>query len=363
MAWVATTSFETTDGSTTPTNGNTINATGDGSGWSGNWTNTEPGTRGYRYNNVVAGIPGGSWCAACDTGTNNEEPETQRSLSSSVTSGRVSWYWRFNKTNRDNHVVTIGSGATRAIILQAFAKQTGNRDFVYNNSAGTEVVLASAAFAADTWYKIDIDFDCGTDTFTAYINNVSQGSGLQFRNAVASLDTLRFANGVAAPSGSSAGSIHYVDLIAPAGAHVSTLSETAMVTDSILRTPLRTLSETSTATDTFTSAFVFLQTLTEAVTSVDTLVRSTVKTVTEAVTVADTLLRSGLRTFSETVTGTDTLKKTAGRSLLETASITDTIRKVLNGSATIWSHAARPAAATWSKISKSVSSWTHIDKS
>lgn len=143
----------------------------------------------------------------------------------------------------------------------------------------------------------------------------------------------------------------------------STLTETATMTDFILRTPLRTLSESSTMTDTFTGIFVYAQTLQEAVAAIDTLIRATVKTLSDTVTATDSIIRTALRTLSETATAADTVIRQQSRTLAEAIITSDTIRKVLNGSATIWSHVARSADGVWSKVTKSTSSWTHIDKS
>lgn len=215
MAWVATTSFETTDGSTAPTDGLNISATGDGTGWTATWTVTAGASKTWKYDNAVASPPNGTWVAECDCTAVNEEPVMSRTLTTAVTSGRISFRWRFNKTNRDTHSLELKSGATIAIHIDSFNKETGSRDFRYQNSAGVDTVITTAAFALDTWYKIDLDLDCGTDTFTAYINDVSQGTGLTFRNVVTNVDTVLFSNGASSTTGSTIGTIHYVDYIQP----------------------------------------------------------------------------------------------------------------------------------------------------
>ena len=208
MAWVATTSFETTDGSTSPTDGNSITGTGDGTGWSGNWTfgafnNTY-------YDNSVA--YSGTWSALQDTAATNNEPVLDRSVSVAVTSGRMSIAIRKNKTNRNQNGIQMYSGSTRAFYWFFGPVAAGNGDLGVINTATT--VYYSAVQAVDTWYVVDVDFDCGTDTYDIYLDGVKKNvSALGFENAVASIDKVRLFTGAASASGSSAGTQTWFDLI------------------------------------------------------------------------------------------------------------------------------------------------------
>jgi hypothetical protein len=94
MPWTGLTSFETTNGSTSPTNGNTVTSTGDGTGWATTWAHNATYPNIHKYNNVVASIPNGSWAVVCDTSGQNWEPSISRTLTTGATSGRVAFYFR-----------------------------------------------------------------------------------------------------------------------------------------------------------------------------------------------------------------------------------------------------------------------------
>lgn len=209
MAWVATTSFETTDGSTTPTDGSSINGTGDGTGWSGNWSFIDFDET--YYDNAVA--YSGTWSAEQNTGADNSEPRLSRSVSSAVTSGTLSIAMRKNKTNRNNNGIYIYDGGTLAMGLYFAPKASGNGAIRCLESGG-ETTLETAGQAANTWYQFDIEFDCSTDTYIVKKDGVQIGGTINFFTAATSITNIVLLTGAASDGGSgTAGSITWFDLI------------------------------------------------------------------------------------------------------------------------------------------------------
>lgn len=176
MAWVATTSFETTDGSTTPTDGNDLNGTGsgEGTGFSGNWI----GGTGFDYDNALA--QDGTWSALMGV---DADQQIYRALASTIVTGHFSCYLRWDNGAADNLGIQLQSGTTRGPDLFLNFDGSGNRKPT-DNSAYT----GSATLPADTWTKIGIDFDCTTDTYDMYIDGTLENSGSNFLTAVSSLD-------------------------------------------------------------------------------------------------------------------------------------------------------------------------------
>lgn len=207
-AWVADTSFETTNGTTAPTDGVSLEATGDGTGWSDNWTTT--GTGDWLYDDDITGQPNGTWIANADTTGNNYEPTLDRTLTDAMTSGDVTYYYNTSKTNRDQHGFWLRDGTTLRMYITTNPQASGNSDLI--DVTGT---IAAAMFGVNTWYKIRIDFDCTTDTFDVYVDGVLKGDNRAFSSASVTLNFVRFITGAASTAGSTAGSSYRVDFIQP----------------------------------------------------------------------------------------------------------------------------------------------------
>ena len=209
--WAASTSFETTDGSTIPTDGVTIHNTGDGSGWSDNWT--ESGTGDWIYDDDVAGVPNGTFVAQVDTGPANLETALDRTLNPTVAAGDLTFSFRINKTNRNNHNIIFREGGTNRFGVASNPQQSGPAHLVEAVGGST---IASDLFSADTWYTIRINFDCSTDTFDVYVDNVLKGDNVAFSSAcTTAIDAVRLSLDAVSTPGSSAGSIFYIDFIQP----------------------------------------------------------------------------------------------------------------------------------------------------
>ena len=134
-------------------------------------------------------------------------------------------------------------------------------------------------------------------------------------------------------------------------AYTSTLTETAALTDTVIKTPSRTLSEAVTLVDrivkqgyrTLSETVSLVDTvlkqgskvLSDTVTAVDTIVRSVSRTLTDAVALADTVLKSAGRTLSDTVTLVDTFIRSMARTLTETITLNDILTTVYSGVARV----------------------------
>ena len=71
----------------------------------------------------------------------------------------------------------------------------------------------NGVIAVNTWYKMEIDFDCSTDTFDFYIDGTKKNTtAINFENAVTSIDKVHLKNNA---TGSSYPSNAWYDLIEP----------------------------------------------------------------------------------------------------------------------------------------------------
>lgn len=225
MAWTGITSFETTDGSTTPTDGNDIQATGDGTGWSGNWVDGGSATGKIVYDTGQS--QDGSWSMMMDTFTAhvNLGPKVYRVLSSASTTGFIEYYVRCNVDDRDVPVTRLQSGTSSKIATQFVQTTTGT---------GRNVTVGGSTYSGviniDTWYKIGIDYDCTTDTFDFYIDGIKKnGSALNFDVVSTTLDRFHFENNAASGFSSTLGNIFWIDNISDGNAITSDIKSIAGV--------------------------------------------------------------------------------------------------------------------------------------
>jgi len=224
MAWTGLTSFETTDGSTTPTDGNDIQGTGDGTGWSGNWTASNDG--GYLdYDNGQAND--GTWSFVLDTYTAhvNKQPRIYRDLTTGVTAGHIAFDIRCNVDDRDTPVIRLRSGSGNNIPIEFVQTSTGT---------GRTLKCCGTSFgnliAVDTWYKIGVDFDCATDTLDFYLDDVKQnGSAVSFTAAASSIDRFWVENNAASGYSSTLGNMFWIDNIRAGEAAASGIKSIAEI--------------------------------------------------------------------------------------------------------------------------------------
>lgn len=154
--WGGSTSFETTDGSTTPTDGNDLVGTGDGSGWTGNWANSLNGSR-WDYDNAQAAA--GSWSVTGD-GTGGARARVTRALSPTQTTGIVSFQMR--KDSNVNAARFQLEGATDVDVARVVFDTDGG----IKVEGGTTCTIA-ASQALNTWHKVHLKWNTDTDKLDA----------------------------------------------------------------------------------------------------------------------------------------------------------------------------------------------------
>lgn len=231
MAWAAATSFETTDGSTSPTDGNNITGTGDGSGWTGNWTATASR---FVYDNAQA--QSGTWSCNLNLASATE-PTCERTLSSAVTSGTVSWRFRIANTNTSGEAFYLYSGGTRAIYT--FKATNASSPCGYTVVNGASTATYSGTLAVNTWYELEIEFDCSTDTYNFYIDGTKKnGTALSFENAVTSIDKVYLKNNA---TGSSYPTNAWYDNIANGAAAAPSGPASLKTRDTIAKASVKTI--------------------------------------------------------------------------------------------------------------------------
>jgi hypothetical protein len=112
-------------------------------------------------------------------------------------SGRVSLEFKFYVSSSWFRF-QLRSGTTTGVELY-----TKDGQIVYRNPAGTDVAITT--YATNTWTSVKIVANASTDSFDIFVNGVSRGTALPFRNATTSLNTVVFGSG-----GSTTGT-HYID--------------------------------------------------------------------------------------------------------------------------------------------------------
>ncbi len=83
----------------------------------------------------------------------------------------------------------LNSGTTHAITLR-FDFDYNNIDSLLSDETNWSTVYNNLNPA--TWYHIRLVFDCTTDTFDLYVNNIAVVKGKEFRNSVANVNKISF---------------------------------------------------------------------------------------------------------------------------------------------------------------------------
>lgn len=185
------TSFETINGSTAPTQAGLINNTGDGPGWAGPWfARYLPNRTVYDGSQTAVG----QWSMLQETPGLDEEPEVARFLAVPIVKGSVSFRIMRDKTDRNSMGFFLSSGDPNLNDRNGAISQAGRTmvvDFVpgqyfsqfQSNIAGPngdisaydggsfERVIADDFYVANRWYDVRIEFDCDTDTYDVYVDN------------------------------------------------------------------------------------------------------------------------------------------------------------------------------------------------
>lgn len=172
------------------TNGDDINGLNGGSGWSGAWSASNADGESDVSNAQSVSSPNSLQLYRLST-----EPSATRSFSGE-TSGTIRYHVRRDLVTPDTFDFYVYGAST-----QAFGVELTPAGNIQARRSGGATILQS--YSADTWYQIDIAFDCGTDTFTVAIDGGAPSSSLSFVNAQTSV--VRYvvsssANGVGTPA-------------------------------------------------------------------------------------------------------------------------------------------------------------------
>jgi hypothetical protein len=187
MAWAATDNFDSySDGDLNSQNG--------GTGWSAAWT----GNTLYDVQGTVT-KSGSKAIVLVDNGS---EPEIGRKLTA-VTDGSVHVSMRRNTTSVDSQGFWLTEGSTPTEANRVCGVQF--------NASGNIIAVGSGSttlqsYSADTWYDVDIQFDCATDKFRVSINGGEYSLWLDFRTTETQIDGVCFTM-----SNSGAASTNYWD--------------------------------------------------------------------------------------------------------------------------------------------------------
>lgn len=112
-------------------------------------------------------------------------------------------------------------------------------------------------------------------------------------------------------------------------ASIRLLSETATVTANLIKSPIRLLTESVTLSNVLTAFLVKSKTLTESLSATDTLVRVAVRLLAETATFTDSVIRQTVRILTQSISISDVLTAVRGKfvSLLESFVATDILTK------------------------------------
>lgn len=158
MAWVATEDFESYSLGSDPIGQN------GGTGWAGAWTGGGPGSNGWVVENTV--VLEGTKSISCSP--NNVSDEfLDRTLATGTISGQLQFYGRRDLNNSGTLNMGFFNGAPSGASL-VFAIQFDASGNITIQGSSTVTV---GTYAANTNYKIGIDYNNTTNLFSANIND------------------------------------------------------------------------------------------------------------------------------------------------------------------------------------------------
>lgn len=198
------------------TNGNALSGLNGGSGWAGAWSVTAAAGEATISNAQSVSSPNSLQIYRIST-----EAFASRIFGSSVTDGNIQFYVRRETVSPDVMVFQFNDSTSNAFRIDF--NQAGN--IIAYRSGGTTTIQA---YTNNTWYKVNLRFDCATDTYTVEINDGGESSSLAFVNNKTSIDRWRLdisANGAGTPgknwidsfgSGAASSAIKTIDGLAKA---------------------------------------------------------------------------------------------------------------------------------------------------
>lgn len=171
MAWTAIETFEA------GTVGADVAGTSGGSGWSAAWAETGAG---QLFDFSTSSPAFGSKCAvAAFAGAQGELSRTF----TAITEGTFYYSMRVSNTT-SNCQMRLQDGANLKLFIRFGA--TGN--ITAFGSSGTDI----QTYLANTWYRLGVAFDCGTDTFTVSVDNGTPSSAIAFNATASQVTRLMF---------------------------------------------------------------------------------------------------------------------------------------------------------------------------
>lgn len=254
------------------------------------------------------------------------------------------------------------ASASQAVNNSSTASTTANITTVANNSWAVTFLIATGS---------------GGTTITTTI-----GSGATFRNQDAQPSLRAYdTNGAITPAGlhsmvfNYSANAFFIILgevsIAPltSTAYSETYTETATITDSLLkrggkvlaqsitaadsliRIAARTLTENTTIGDVLASVKILIKLLSDTVALTESLLRSVARSLSDATTITDTYSKVVSRVFDQSIVLVETFTRglTYVRSLIEALTITEAIKAYLNGLHTIYSAKYENQGTTYSE--------------
>lgn len=186
------------------TNGDNLNGKNGGTGWSGAWTDVALSL--YVVSNAQSVSSPNSVSFTTSTG---QEAAIKRSVTtaSSVDGDVVEFQFRKTTTSVNLPNIQFYSGGTfiTFVVFDTSGAITLN---------GTNV----GSYSANTWYKIDVQFDYTNDRARVSVDGGAYSSYVAFSTAVSSLDTIWLSNSAA---GSGSMTVYWDSIQAPAAATVA----------------------------------------------------------------------------------------------------------------------------------------------
>lgn len=148
-----------------------------GTGWSGAWTNGINDN--WQVENTVSQSASNGVSAASDA----TDRYIYRVMASAQSSGIQGFYMRLAGTAGFNDF-QLNSGNYTTGTAACYIRMDGSDNLIaYGPSFGSSVT-GKASYAANTWYLVEIDFDCATDDYRIRVDGGSWTSRISFVNGV-----------------------------------------------------------------------------------------------------------------------------------------------------------------------------------
>lgn len=271
-----------------------------------------------------------------------------------------SWFTRCIGIKNSNTYQPLGYGVnldtaanTLNIVDNGIAKTTGS--FTWNTTDHFRIRIE-----INNGYHMDVyawNATSGSKPATPTIS-FTNGGAAYTPSAPGTNWTINFESNIA---GSATTYVYAYEVGDLSAAYTKTLTETATVIDSLVRSITRTLSEAPVVSDALTAIKIISATFSEAIAATDTLIRSITRSLFETATAIDSIVRSITRILSDAAAAADALTRSITRTLTESINPIDIIKKFLNGLGVIWTKRSRNASS-FANRPRNSSTWTNRDR-